>query len=177
MAQINPTVGDFPTNVALVLDAARQAAAAGASLVVCSELCLTGYPPRDLLERPGFMAQAAAALDDLAAKLDAEGLPAVLVGHPLPAADPGVSVQTPNSDAEEPGALSPCADPQDHPDRGPKLTNAAVLLDPTGTAPGASPDGQHANPRVRFVQTKCLLPNYDIFDEQRYFRPGASRRF
>ncbi len=55
LAQINPTVGDFAGNSAKILDVARQAQQRGADLVVFSELCLCGYLPLDLLERPAFL--------------------------------------------------------------------------------------------------------------------------
>jgi len=55
IAQINPTVGDLAGNRHLIEEAAAKAAAAGAALVVFSELALTGYPPMDLLERRGFV--------------------------------------------------------------------------------------------------------------------------
>jgi NAD+ synthase (glutamine-hydrolysing) len=55
LAQMNPTVGDMEGNLARIGDATDRAAAAGARLVVFPELCLTGYPPRDLLERGAFL--------------------------------------------------------------------------------------------------------------------------
>jgi len=55
IAQPNPTVGDLAGNRALVEQAAKQAAEAGAELVVLPELVLTGYPPMDLLTRDGFV--------------------------------------------------------------------------------------------------------------------------
>ena len=54
LAQFNPTIGDFQGNSARILELARQAQARGADLVVFSELCLCGYPPQDLIERPMF---------------------------------------------------------------------------------------------------------------------------
>ncbi len=81
LAQLNVTVGDLSGNVALILDAARRAANAGADLVVCPELCLTGYPPQDLLDRPLFLDQTDRALVALA-----EALPpqiGVIVGVPV----------------------------------------------------------------------------------------------
>jgi NAD+ synthase (glutamine-hydrolysing) len=54
LAQFNPTVGDFEGNRARILDMARMAKAGGADLAVFSELCLCGYPPQDLIERPSF---------------------------------------------------------------------------------------------------------------------------
>jgi len=67
LAQINTTVGDFEGNQARIEAAYRAARLAGADLVVTPELALAGYPPRDLLERPGFAASCERALTDLAA--------------------------------------------------------------------------------------------------------------
>ncbi len=67
-AQINPTVGDIAGNVEKILTYVGRGKELGAQLVVFPELCLTGYPPRDLLERPSFIEQNIAALGDLAAK-------------------------------------------------------------------------------------------------------------
>ena len=55
LAQINPIVGDLAGNVASMVRAARRAEGARAALVVFPELCLTGYPPLDLLEQPSFL--------------------------------------------------------------------------------------------------------------------------
>src|SRR3984885_9471921 len=55
LAQFNPTVGDFDGNSARILEIAREAKSRGADLAVFSELCVCGYPPQDLLERPAFV--------------------------------------------------------------------------------------------------------------------------
>ena len=55
LAQFNPTVGDFAGNSARILELAAQAKQRGADLAVFTELCLCGYPPQDLLERPSFV--------------------------------------------------------------------------------------------------------------------------
>jgi NAD+ synthase (glutamine-hydrolysing) len=55
LAQINPTIGDFHGNTARIVRAAREAAGRGADVVVFPELALTGYPPRDLVEKPSFL--------------------------------------------------------------------------------------------------------------------------
>lgn len=57
LAQINPIVGDLSGNTDLILAAAREARAAGASILLTPELALTGYPPEDLLLRPAFLAE------------------------------------------------------------------------------------------------------------------------
>ncbi len=51
LAQLSPVVGDVVGNADLCVAAIRKAEAAGARLVVCPELVISGYPPRDLLER------------------------------------------------------------------------------------------------------------------------------
>jgi NAD+ synthase (glutamine-hydrolysing) len=55
LAQFNPTVGDFEGNAARILSLASQAKQSGAELAVFSELCVCGYLPLDLLERPAFI--------------------------------------------------------------------------------------------------------------------------
>ncbi len=54
-AQINPTIGDFAGNSEKILTFVGRARELEAQLVVFPEMCLTGYPPRDLLERPSFI--------------------------------------------------------------------------------------------------------------------------
>jgi len=55
LAQFNPTIGDFAGNSSRILALSETAKKRGADLAVFSELCLCGYPPQDLLERPGFI--------------------------------------------------------------------------------------------------------------------------
>lgn len=66
--QINTRVGAIDHNVELILDALDQATEAGCDLAVFPELAITGYPPEDLLLRPGFIADGRAGLDAVAAK-------------------------------------------------------------------------------------------------------------
>ena len=80
LAQLNAVVGDLDGNRALILDALADARRAGADLVVFPELAVTGYPPEDLLLRPGFLRAARASLEEIARSTD--GITA-LVGCPL----------------------------------------------------------------------------------------------
>jgi len=124
LAQLNPTVGDLRGNAELVRAAAAEARQSGAELVVASELVISGYPPKDLLLREGFVAACDQAVDELARSL--AQFPAVLVGHPTHRG-------LPNG----------------------RVANAASLLE---------------GGEVRATIHKMLLPNYDVFDERRYFR-------
>ncbi len=66
LAQFNPTVGDFAGNSARIIELACEAKKRGADLAVFSELCLCGYPPQDLVERPAFAERNATELARLA---------------------------------------------------------------------------------------------------------------
>src|SRR6266850_8462672 len=81
LAQINTTVGDLAGNEARILAAYRQAAEAGVQMVVCPELTITGYPPRDLLLRRRFVAQNLEVLNRLAAATGGTGLMVGYVGE------------------------------------------------------------------------------------------------
>jgi NAD+ synthase (glutamine-hydrolysing) len=71
LAQLNFTVGAFDANFVKMRDAMAKARAAGADLVVFSELAPTGYPPRDLLSHSGFVEANLAVLDRVARLTDA----------------------------------------------------------------------------------------------------------
>lgn len=80
LVQINTTVGDLAGNERRILEAYRRAAAAGADLVLFPELATTGYPPRDLLLRPRFVAENLAVLDRLAVAAGDAGMVVGYVG-------------------------------------------------------------------------------------------------
>src|SRR3990170_2182351 len=69
LAQITPTVGDFAANSALIRRGAEESRRRGADLAVFTELCLFGYPPRDLVEKPSFLEHNRTALEALARSL------------------------------------------------------------------------------------------------------------
>ena len=93
IAQFDPTVGDLTGNARQILAAAQTAAAQGAQLLLTPELSLCGYPPKDLLLRPGFIQQMQTTLAQLATELP-EGLTA-LVGLAQPNAEAGQKGQKP----------------------------------------------------------------------------------
>lgn len=121
LAQINPVVGDLMGNADRVIAALGVAEDSGADLAVFPELAITGYPPEDLLLKPGFVADNAAALAKVAA---ATGRCVAVVGFV-------------DADIDLYNAAAVCAE---------------------GTVVG--------------VHHKEVLPNYGVFDEQRYFAPG-----
>ncbi|MGH9486209.1 MAG: NAD+ synthase [Terriglobales bacterium] len=57
VAQLNPTVGALEANHRRIVDMARQAVAQGAELAVFPEMAICGYPARDLVEKPEFVAE------------------------------------------------------------------------------------------------------------------------
>jgi len=79
---INPTVGDIAGNTRLAIDAAIAAARDGVELCVLPELCICGYPPRDLLLMRGFVEACEAAVDEIARSIPAEL--ALVIGSPRP---------------------------------------------------------------------------------------------
>ena len=79
LAQVNVTVGDLEANTETIRTAMQHAHAAGAHIVCLPELALTGYPPEDLLLKPGFVAANLRRLDELIdASRDLPGLTAVI---------------------------------------------------------------------------------------------------
>jgi len=78
LAQINTTIGDFSGNTARILDFYRRACAAGSQLVLFPEFVICGYPPRDLLLKPQFVADTLKALEELAPRFQG---PPVIAGY------------------------------------------------------------------------------------------------
>jgi NAD+ synthase (glutamine-hydrolysing) len=121
LCQMNATVGDVAGNAQRIRDGIEAARTRQAQLVLFPELAITGYPPEDLLLRAHFLADARAALEQLAAYTN--GIVAI-VGFPERAED---------------------------------VYNAAAVL---------------AEGRIHAIYRKNYLPNYGVFDEQRYFQAG-----
>src|SRR6266852_6364080 len=124
LAQVNVTVGDLEANTEKIRAAMQHAHAAGAHIVCLPELALTGYPPEDLLLKPGFVAANLRKLDELIdVSRDLPGLTAVI------------------------GFV----------DRDHDIYNAAAIF--------------HEGNLVG-IYHKHYLPNYGVFDENRYFQAG-----
>ncbi len=129
LGQINPTVGDFQGNSDKIIAFARRAQGEGAGLILFPELSICGYPPRDLVERPSFVAHNRESAERIAA--ETQGM-AVICGLVTPA-----------------NAAT-----------GKKVMNSAALL---------------REGKIAFLQSKMLLPTYDVFDEMRNFAPAPKQ--
>jgi NAD+ synthase (glutamine-hydrolysing) len=152
LCQLNATVGDIAGNAARIRAGIDTAVQAGAPLVLFPELALTGYPPEDLLLRRHFLDDVGAALHELAEHTRGSEVVAI-VGFPERAEGLlGPPSRRPlEKDAGHPGPRN----------RGPavRVHNAAAVL--RGGA-------------VAEIYRKVHLPNYGVFDEQRYFKAGAA---
>jgi len=84
IAQLNPTIGDIKGNLQKAMKAMSQAKEDSSDLVVFPELFLTGYPPRDLLEKPYFIEESQEAINRLVR--DSINYPdlGIIFGTPLP---------------------------------------------------------------------------------------------
>jgi NAD+ synthase (glutamine-hydrolysing) len=124
LAQVNVTVGDLEGNSRKILAAMRQAYEARAHIVCLPELALTGYPPEDLLLKPGFVADNLRKLHELVSE-----------SHRMPELTAVIGFV----------------------DRDDDIYNAAAIIS------GGKLVGKYH---------KHYLPNYGVFDENRYFQAG-----
>jgi NAD+ synthase (glutamine-hydrolysing) len=126
LAQQNYHIGNFESNTRKIIEGIDWAKKQGADLVVFSELCVCGYPPRDFLEFSDFINKCYEAVDLIKVHADSIG---VLIGGP------SHNKQTEGKD----------------------LFNTVFFL--------------HEK-QIKAEVHKTLLPNYDVFDEYRYFEPA-----
>ena len=75
LAQIDPTVGDIEGNVRLISESIERAREGGAQLVLLPELCVSGYPPEDLVLRRDFLAAVREGLDAIASEVEGHRRP------------------------------------------------------------------------------------------------------
>jgi NAD+ synthase (glutamine-hydrolysing) len=123
IGQINPIIGDLESNFKSIVQNIQIAREQKARLLVLPEMCLIGYPPKDLLLKHGLVELQESYIKELAAYTDADF--GMLVG----------------SISQNKGY-------------GKKFFNSLFFL---------------AEGEIRAVASKTLLPNYDVFDETRYF--------
>jgi NAD+ synthase (glutamine-hydrolysing) len=82
-AQLNPTVGDIENNLKMLKTVVLEAESSKADIVVFSELYITGYPPRDLLNKKWFINKVLSAIEDIK-KFSKSVNTAILLGVPHP---------------------------------------------------------------------------------------------
>jgi len=80
LAQMDFPVGDLAGNVTRAQQSIEDAMALGADLVLFPEMAISGYPPEDLLLRPGFIRHCQTALRSLVDTV--HGID-VVIGHPM----------------------------------------------------------------------------------------------
>src|SRR4051794_39066194 len=130
LCQLNVITGNVPYNTRRILEELESSAAQGAELAIFPELAIPGYPPRDLLEYPGFIQECDLALQTIQHACAAHKIDAI--------------IGTVHRNIY--GGKKP-------------LLNCAALINSRG--------------EVQFTFKK-LLPTYDVFDEDRYFRASPS---
>ncbi|MFN2456925.1 MAG: NAD+ synthase [Chitinophagaceae bacterium] len=126
LAQQNYHIGNFEHNAQKIIEGINKAKEHGADLVLFSELCICGYPPRDFLEFEDFINKCYETINVVKEFTDDIG---VLVGSPA----------------------------RNLKKEGKDLFNAAFFL---------------YQKQIKKEIHKTLLPNYDVFDEYRYFEPA-----
>ncbi len=123
ICQINTIIGDLEGNKNIILENYKRAIQDSVDLVILPELCLTGYPPLDLVEKKEFRLAVQNVANEIASQTNDAGL---LFGSIT----------------------------EDEDDIGTNVFNSALLC---------------YNGKIQFIQNKTLIPNYDVFDEVRYF--------
>ena len=128
LCQLNSIIGNLDFNKDKILNGYQKGVEAGADLVICPELSLVGYPPRDLVEKSEFREAVKDQILEIAKVTNDIGLIF--------------------------GAIS-----EDDDLIGTNIHNSAILC---------------YEGKVQFIQNKSLIPNYDVFDEMRYYEPAKS---
>lgn len=126
LAQLNYHIGNFASNEAKIIDAIQKAKEENAELIIFAELAIGGYPAKDLLRNPAFIADCERSLQNIALHCDTIDC---IIGCP-----------TKNTQQE-----------------GKALFNSAAIL---------------SQGKIQEYKHKSLLPDYDVFDEYRYFEPN-----
>ena len=128
LCQLNSIIGNLDFNKNKIIDGYKKGVEAGADLVICPELSLVGYPPRDLVEKSEFREAVEDQILEIAKATNDVGLIF--------------------------GAIT-----EDEDLIGTNIHNSALLC---------------FEGKVQFIQNKSLIPNYDVFDEMRYYEQAKS---
>jgi len=123
LCQLNAIIGNLNYNKTKILEGYKKGVKVGVDIVICPELCLVGYPPRDLVEKSEFRSAVKNKIQEIASETNDVGLIF--------------------------GAIT-----EDNDLIGTNIHNSAILC---------------FNGEVKYIQNKSLIPNYDVFDEMRYY--------
>ncbi len=146
VAQLNYCVGDMAGNAQKIIAAARTAYTNGARLVVTPELAICGYAAEDLFLRSAFIQACDDAVNTVARELAGLRGLTVIVGTPT---------RGNSGDGDEVSTAG--------------LRTKSMAVQQRHNAARVLQDG-----RVLATYAKRELPNYQVFDERRYFTPGRS---
>jgi len=124
ISQLNSTVAAIKNNTNKIIEIIDEQKKIGSDLLIFPELCISGYPPTDLLLRPSFHAKIKMALQEIT---QATSKLTVIVGYP----------------EQKDG----------------NIFNMAAVI---------------SNKKIVHTQAKQALPNYQVFDEKRYFTSGTN---
>ena len=171
VAQLNFVVGDMAGNAQKILSAARIAHDQGVSLLLTAELSLCGYPAEDLLLRPSFIQ----ACDETLRRLQEDLAPlqglSVVVGHPH------AHHSRQDSDPSEERQSGMSATLGSHPARTAHLPRDAFFAEKSrsvSSPPCTNRASVLCGGEIVAHYDKQELPNYQVFDERRYFSKGQS---
>jgi NAD+ synthase (glutamine-hydrolysing) len=163
LVQLDAVVGDLAGNATRVAAALDQAAGLGADLVAFPELVLAGYPPEDLLLKPAFVAENLEALDRV---VEHAGEQVAVIGFVDLVQAPGPR----NGGGSDGAGSAPRGGAGDPLAAGRLARQAAVRGAPKRLRNAAAVARQG---RLLAVYHKRVLPNYAVFDEDRWFAPGS----
>lgn len=145
LAQIQSIVGDLEGNRDKILEWSQRAEEDGCDLILFPELAVCGYPPEDLLLKPAFKKAVFAINDEIAAR---SGKCAIAFG----------SISRATSDAINFNMIGDTVEARKHVQD--SIFNSLIIA---------------RDKRVLRIFNKYHLPNYSVFDEQRYFVPGDTK--
>lgn len=147
IGQINTTNGDLEGNTARIIRAIEQARADGADLVVLPEASIQGYMSLDWFLDRDVVRHSLEPLEEIISAT--EGLTAV------------IGTVRPSGYGSSPGVAHTVEEQKHDPPTGRRLFNSAAIIH---------------DRKLRGFADKTLLPEYDVFDDPRYFEPARERK-
>lgn len=167
ICQIDVIVGDLDGNTKLITDAINQATEANCDVAIFPELAITGYPPEDLVYKQRFVADNLRAVKQCA-KATANTNTVAIIGYVEPAAE-SISEQSSETQNLDPQSRQSHVSPSD------RVTSQLGTSTTVGRPLLYNSAAICANGEIVASYRKRELPNYRVFDEERYFTPGDAQ--